>query len=265
MLPAWLPDTVTADVSRGLHYTTLWGLEGVELRRVGHGRVPDVPNERVLRERLEAAEMDVVAIDPGLFEGPLADRALALGDLARLDDSLAFARRFDCPVVVVGAFAGEDDGPNSLAAAADVLRRAGDRAAAHGVALAVQHGLGTAAPTAQALAALLDAANHAAVGALWHPAEALRAGESATDGLAALGPRIRHVRVRDSQPVGTGGWADAVVGEGAVGWDAVAKGLAALGYRGALSLEVHPAGELPAPKSGLRSGTAVARLARTRA
>ena len=54
MTPIWLTDTVTGDLDRALHYTSLWGLEGVELRTVGgpEDRVPFV-NEAKLRRRLE--------------------------------------------------------------------------------------------------------------------------------------------------------------------------------------------------------------------
>lgn len=259
MLPVWLPDTVTTDVSRALHYTGLWGLEGVELRRVGRGVVPDVPNERMLRDRLAAEEMAVAAVAPGLFEGASTDRAGVFGDLARLDETLAFARRLACPVIVVGGFAADGF---DLDAVADVLRRAGDKAAAAGATLAVLNDPELATRTGADLARLLDAAAHDAVGAAWHPAHAAMAGEAPADGLAALGTRVRHVRVRDGALDAEGGWTDALVGEGAVGWDEQVAALKRLGYGGALSLEVYPANDLPLPKGGLRSGTAVARLAR---
>ena len=63
MLTAWLTDTVTSDLDRALHYTLLWGLEGVELRTVGgaEDRVPFV-NEAKLKRRLSEHELPVVAI-----------------------------------------------------------------------------------------------------------------------------------------------------------------------------------------------------------
>lgn len=259
MLPVWLSDTVTTDVSRALHYTGLWGLEGVELRRVGHGVVPDVPNERVLRDRLAAEEWAVAAMEPGLFEGTATDSAAAFGDLARLDEVLAFARRIVCPVIVVGGFA--PDGFD-FAAAADVLRRAGKKAKTAGATLAVLNSPDAATRTGADLARLLDAVGHEAVGAAWHPAHAAMAGERPADGLAALGQRVRHVRVRDGALEANGAWADALVGEGAIGWEEQVAMLRAAGYGGALSLEVHPVDDLPLAKVGLRSGTAVARLAR---
>ena len=69
MLPVWLTESVTPDLCRAVHYTLLWGLEGVVLRTVGRSgnRVPFV-NERQLRTRLEEPEGQVVAVDPGLFD-----------------------------------------------------------------------------------------------------------------------------------------------------------------------------------------------------
>ena len=262
MLPAWLTDTVTPDLDRALHYTGLWGLDGLELRTVGRERVPHA-NERKLRARLDEHELAVAALVPGLFEGPMSDGAARLNELALLAETIAFAGRVGGRVVVASAFAAEPD--FDRAAAADLLRRAGDDAGRAGVTLALLPESDGQHPTATALAALIDAADHPAVGAAWAPADALRAGESPEAGLAALGRRVAHVRVRDGHAGPGGAWADAVVGEGAVGWPAVLRGLAAQGYTGALSLEVHPAGDLPAPKAGLRSATFLVREARAAA
>ena len=76
MLPVWLTDSVTPNLSRAVHYTLLWGLEGVVLRTVwtSDNRVPFV-NEQQLRTRLQEADLPVVAIAPGLFEGHLREKA----------------------------------------------------------------------------------------------------------------------------------------------------------------------------------------------
>ncbi len=75
MLPVWLPDTVTLDLDRALHYTLLWGLEGIVLRTVGGeaDRVPHV-NEARLKRRLSEHDLPAVAVDPGLFEQPAERR-----------------------------------------------------------------------------------------------------------------------------------------------------------------------------------------------
>ena len=257
MTPAWTTDVVTPNLERAVHYTLLWGLEGVALRVLGGAgdRVPFV-NEAALRRRLDDAELPVVAVEPGLFEGPTASRAGWLNDLAVLDDAAAFAARVGCPVVRVGALGGEG-GPYDVEAAAVAFRQAGDVAARHGVRLAVRNEAGTGLETGAALAGLLGAVGHPAVGADWRPADAHAAGEPPADGLATLldtDASVVAVSVRDVAADG-----DAGPGEGAVRWAEHVAALAVSGWDGPLVLDALPAP--PAP-NGLAAATALVRLAR---
>lgn len=259
MLPVWLTDTVTPDLDRALHYTLLWGLEGVVLRSVGShdDRVPHV-NEAKLKRRLAEHEVPAVAVDPGLFEGPAEDRGTWMNDLVLLPDVLAFCRRIGCPTVLVGALPGDER------LAADALRRAADAAARQGLQLAVQNGSGqgddglAVRATGRAVAALLDAVGRPNVRACWRPADAIEAGEAAFDGIEALGDRVALVIVRDGVPTG-GGWATRPLGEGAVGWEGVLRALGAGGYDGPLCLDLS---DLAAAKDGLHEATALIRLIR---
>ena len=257
MTPAWTTDVVTPNLERAVHYTLLWGLEGVALRTVGGAgdRVPFV-NEAAVRRRLADAELPVVAVDPGVLEGSWAARAGWLNDLTVLDEAAAFAVRVGCGLVRVGALGGEG-GAYDEEVAAGALRRAGDVAGARGVRLAVRNAVGTGLATGAALAAVLGAAGHPALGADWRPADALVAGEDPADGLGALvgaGVPVVCVGVRDPDPAG----GEAAPGEGAVGWAGQLAALAAAGFDGPLVLDGMPA---PPAKTGLGASTALVRLA----
>ncbi len=236
MLPVWITDTFTPNLERALHYTLLWGLEGVVLRTVGGSadRVPHV-NEARLRHRLDEHEMPVVAIDPGLFEGPAEERGAWMNELALLGEAAAFCGRIECPRLLVGGLPGE------TAAAAEVLRRAGDVATRHGCTLAVGNEA-EGRTTGQALAELLAAVDHDAVRACWSPADAV--GETAGEGLAALEGRIDVVKLRDGAEEA---------------WPAVLHGLAAAGFDGPLCLDLHAA---TTASDGLRAATALIHAAR---
>lgn len=256
-----LTDTVTADLDRAVHYTLLWGLDGVALRTVGGAgdRVPHV-NEARLRHRLADAELPVAAVDPGLFEAPPAARTAWMNDVAAFADTASFCRRVGCEVVLVGALAAEAEGWDAAAAGA-ALAQAAAVAAAAGLRLAVRNATGTACATGEALAAVLAAAAHPAAGAAWSPADALESGADPAAGLAALldaGVPLHYVAVRDGA-VADGAWQEALPGEGAVGWPHQLGALAAAGYAGPLGLEVRLR---PAATHGLRAGTALLTLVR---
>ena len=259
MTPAWTTDTVTADLARAVRYTLLWGLEGVALRTVGGpaDRVPFV-NEAALRRRLDEADLPVVVVDPGLFEGSASSRAAWLNGVDQLEETAAFCRRVGCGVVRVGALAAGEGGAG---ARAEALGRAGEVAGRHGLRLAVRNEAGSAVATGAALAGLVRSVGHSAVGADWRPADALQAGEEPAAGLDALlesGVLIASVGVRDGRAEGAG-WAEAAVGEGAVGWGRQLAALAAAGYAGPLVLDALPG---PARTHGLGAATALVTAAR---
>ncbi|PSR03226.1 MAG: sugar phosphate isomerase/epimerase [Bacteroidetes bacterium QS_8_68_28] len=270
MLPVWLTDTVTPDMGRAMHYTLLWGLQGVELRTVGSAaeRVPHV-NQRQVAERLEANDMLPAAISPGLFEAPLSARARWMNDLATFGETVRFAERIGCPRVVVSAFGGEAGKGKRAEGVSeevvDALRRAGEQAAPAGLTLAVRNETKGRHATGWSLARLLDAVAEAtgrpgAVQAAWDPAAALRAGEDPAEGLRALGERVTLVRCSDGvtdRQAGT--WQDASFGEGEVGWEEQLRLLRGSGFQGPLSLEVNVE---PRPKEGLRAATRLIRMTR---
>ncbi|GAB5534739.1 MAG: sugar phosphate isomerase/epimerase [Rubricoccaceae bacterium] len=248
----WTTDTVTADASRALHYTLLWGLDGVVLRTIGKAeeRVPFV-NEGSLRRRLDADELPVFAIDPGLFEGDLNARASWMNEVDAFDDVASFCRRQSVPLVLAGALAAEPHA-YSEAEAANAIRQLGDVATRGGVRIAIRNESGTAVSTGTALASLLAQVNHPAVKADWRPWESLRAGEDPGVGLLALmqGTSIACLTVHDEAPDGT----PVIPGQGHVDWEETLRALAAGGWDGLVNLEVRGR---PSGAFGLHAASAV--------
>ncbi|WP_022836429.1 sugar phosphate isomerase/epimerase family protein [Salisaeta longa] len=259
MIPVWLTDTVTPNLHRALHYTNLWGLEGIELRTVGgpEDRVPEV-NEKKVVEQLRDRHVLVAAINPSLFEGPVAARAAWMNDLIRLDEALRFAERLGCPRIVIPPFAATPTA--DVDAMAEALRRASDRAAGHDVHLALAHGPATGCPTGAALADLLIAIDRSNVRAVWDPAAAVRAGEDPAEGIMALGERISLVRCSNGTITEDGHWTDTLLTEGMIDWSEQLQLLDALGFRGPLSLEVYTE---PRPKAGVRDAATLIRHIRS--
>lgn len=258
MTPSLLTDSVTYNLERAVHYALLWGLEGVELRSIGgmHDRVPFV-NEHQLRLRLTESNLPVVAVDPGTFAGPIGDRAAWLNELAELKETLRFCRRIECPRVIVSSFRADED--EGWGRAVDALAAAGRQAAAAGVRLCVLNEEGCLAPTGSRLAELLDAVDLEAVQAAWDPAAAVRKGEDADEGLAALGRRVGAVRCRNVARAGNG-WEPRPIDNGEVDWSAQIRALVRLGYAGPLTLEVDVE---PAAAEGLRGATELIRQLRS--
>lgn len=269
MVTALLTDSVTPDLDRAVHYTLLWGLEGVALRTLGRGeRVPHV-NEARLRRRVDEAELPIVAVDPGLFEGSYGARASWLNDLAAFGETARFCERVGCPVVITGALAGVAGEPWDAREAGVALARLAEEAHSAGLRLAVRNDDGTACQSGHDLAAALGSARAAcgsdehmtALGAAWNPTAALRAGADPADGLEALmraGVPVHYVAVDDTTSDDVG-WQSAAPGAGDVGWALQIQQLVTAGCSAPLALEVHGR---PAGPSGLRASNALRELIR---
>jgi len=248
----WTTDTVTTDASRALHYTLLWGLDGVVLRTLGKAgeRVPFI-NEGPLRRRLDADEVPVFAIDPGLFEGDLRARASWMNEVDAFEDIASFCRRQSVSLVLAGALATGAE-PYDEVDAADAIRQLGDAAARADLYVAIRNEGGTAVSTGAALASLLQHVSHPAVQADWRPLDALRAGEDPSAGLEALRDvaQIASLTVKDEGPDGT----PSVPGQGQIDWEGQLGVLAMDGWDGLVNVEVHGR---PSGTFGLHTASAV--------
>jgi sugar phosphate isomerase/epimerase len=258
MIPSLLTETVTYDLERAVHYALLWGLEGLELGRVGgiRDRVPFI-NEQKLKARLRASELPVIAVDPGTFVGDVAERSAWLNELVQLDETLRFCARIGCPRIVVSSLRGE--GKDAFTGAVEALRAAGRKAERSGIRLCVINEASYLAASGEELALLLEAVNLEAVRAAWDPAAAVQSGEEADAGLAALGGRVELVRCRNGERTGNG-WEPRPIDSGEVDWSSQLRALAYDGFDGPLSLDVDV---VPAGTEGLRGSTALIRRLRS--
>lgn len=252
MIPAWRTDTVTSDLDRALRYTFLWGLEGLVLRTMGsvEERVPRI-NEEKLRRRMREENIPVVAIEPGIFEGPFGNTAAWLNEIAVSRETFAFCNRIDCTEVVISSFSVGDGLPDT-SGIAEAIRQAGETAAEFGCRLLVRNRRETTCVTGRDLTQLLLTVDHPAVGAAWDPVEAKRGGEKPTRGLESLEGQVGMVICPDT----------AVEGElaPAIELEEQLSVLTRRGFDGPISLEVVTE---PKPKTGLSAATRLIRMMRT--
>jgi sugar phosphate isomerase/epimerase len=249
---SWLPDLVSRDIDRMLHYTLLWGFEAVDLRMVGNSRVPHVNEEKVLR-RLQEAEITVAAVSPGLFEGPAEEKAVWLNEVAQLPDTLRFCQHVGCSTILVSGFQASDD-PRARENAVDAFKRAAALAERKGIALAVCNESDGLFPTAATLAALLEDVGSEALRASWSPAQE-RIAAGSVDHLKFDG-KIIHVRVAQI----TGASADhapSALESGVIDWPGVLSDLRKDGFDGTLSMETRAE---PIKKQGIRDATLLHQL-----
>lgn len=225
---------MTPDLRRALRFTLLWGLDGVVLRSVGSARVPDL-NEAQLRIRLESEEVDIAAVDPGLFESPVEDRAVWMDDLQQLDDVVAFCRRFDCSTILTGGFPTSDQ-----SGVVDILKRAASRIG--DLKLAIRS---ADRPSDHDLAEILSAVDNPQVTACWDPAK----GPAPLDRLDAVKNHLGVIIVRDVDASGN----RANFAEGVVPWREILERLVADDYTGVLAMDLTGA----TPRDALRSATSL--------
>ena len=246
---AALSDLLTRDLDRSLHYALLCGLDSIELRMIGSGRVPDV-NEDKLRRRLLETELDAAAIVPGIFEGGVTDLAAWMNEIVELPDTISFCTRINCPTIVVSAFHDADDAGDP-ARAVEPIRKLSDAVRKAGLQIAVVNEPDSLAPTAGKLTELIDAVDRPNVGAAWSPATSFKAGENVEVAALRIRDRLMIVRCSDVRKTGAGAWHQTPFGEGEVEWKRI-LGILGEGFDGVFSFEAYAE---PAAKQGLRDAT----------
>jgi sugar phosphate isomerase/epimerase len=129
---------------------------------------------------------------------------------------------------------------------ADSLERVGRRGEALGVSAVLETHDGFAA--GKMVAATLAQVASPNIGALWDTHHPYRMGESAAETLALLGPRLRHVHVKDARRHGDG-WQLVLFGQGEVPNIEALTTIQASGYAGWYAVEWekkwHPEIEAP--------------------
>ncbi|HCR30846.1 MAG TPA: hypothetical protein DIV79_12605 [Opitutae bacterium] len=217
-----LTDEISLDLNEALTEGKALGFRKYELRCVDsyEKRVPNLPagTEERLKAEIDAGELELTALAPGLFKRRLSEQeAIA----AELDDILPrtceMAQRLKAPNIVVFSFMRSTEG--SEAKAVDILKKAGQIVVDHGLKMAVENEPGFYADTGENTAALVKAIGLESVGINWDPGNAVSSGEAAYPiGYRAVLPYILNVHVKDTIPVPPDKWENLLIGDGGVNW-----------------------------------------------
>jgi sugar phosphate isomerase/epimerase len=249
--PGWSVEQVA-------QHARAYGYQGVELRLLD-GEIIDPGMAASEKERVRAifrdAGLPIVAVDSSIRVASGAD-----GNQQDLRSFLELASEWESPLLRVFGGAPEDLSRDAaLARAASVLEQAAPRAEELGVAIVLEthDTFASAADVAGALAQVPSPA----VGVLWDTHHPHRMGEAPERVWDLVGPRVRHVHVKDARPRADGGWDLVLLGEGEVRVADAVRVLRRESYEGWLSVEWekkwHP--EIPEPEVALPQHAALLR------
>jgi len=257
---AAITDEFSPDIDVALDAMATVGLSGVELRTVRGRHMVDLPDDEVdqVCAAAEARGLKIVSIASPLLKCVLRDgppvapriqrdvfgNAYRFADQPRLADRVfGIAKRTRAKIIRVFSYWRTTDPPACRDQIVYALSQLADRARDEGVMIGLENepacNVGTGAESGRLLASL----DHASLGAIWDPANALILGEVPyPDGYRQLPVRrIVHVhakdcRVIDHVPV----WGP--IGEMDVDWTRQLDALRQDGYSGWISLETHWSG-----------------------
>ncbi len=231
--PAWSGERIAAEAAR-------LGYDAVEIRLLDGDvldPVADTPRITAAVAACRAHGVTVCAFDTScrLVHADPADHARHVADLARW---IGLAQALQVPLLRI--FGGEAAGvPEAVAnqQAVETLTWAAGVAAGRGVVLALE--THDAFASAARVATVLAQVGSPAAAALWDTLHPYRVGESVAAVLAALGPYLAHVHLKDGQRPAPGGsdWSLVPLGDGDVPLPAMIAALRAHGYTGVLSFE----------------------------
>lgn len=251
-----LTDEISLDLDEALAEGKALGFRKYELRCVDSYdyRVPNLPagTEDRLKAEINAGELELTALAPGLFKLPLADRETIATELtSNLPRTCEMAQRLNAPNIIVFSFLRSEGG--SEAEAIDLLGKAGEIVASHGLTMAIENEPGFYADTGENTAALVKAIGLENVGINWDPGNAVSSGEAAFPiGYRAVLPYLLNVHVKDTIPVPPDKWENLLIGDGGVNWLGQIRALAKDRPSQHITLETHVFPLLESTREDLR-------------
>lgn len=239
-----LTDEISQDPETAIELASEWGIRHVEIRCLFGKRVPDDDPDvrRQLEQLLDSYDVDVVAITPGLFKVPLAERESIRRHLdVRLPRSIDFARTMGVHVMI--AFTPvlvREARPEDVDFFKAVLARAVDRAEREDVTIALENEPICLSATGSAMAEFVGEMNDEALRVNWDPGNAYYAGEDALEGYRRIRGLVAHVHLKDCvTDRSTGVKRYVPIGQGEVGLEEQIRLLKEDQYSGFVTIETH--------------------------
>jgi sugar phosphate isomerase/epimerase len=235
-------DEISPDFTVAVRYGTEWGISSYELRCLASGRIPDVEKAeldavlRIVREK----NLRVTAVSPGIFKAPLSEASVLHRELTEvLPRSLDSAAMVGARLLIVFGFkrvAGEPAAQYTKAV--DLLQKAADMAAGHGVKIAVENEPGFWCDTGSNTARMIRDVKSPNIGANWDPCNSYGASEEVfPDGYHAIREHILNVHVKDTVK---GALVECVpIGEGKINWEGQLRALVNDGIVDRVTIETH--------------------------
>lgn len=213
-----------------------YGYDGVELYAMNGGKLlPDILTERLGEVKAALKGVPVIGLNSWgvIVQASKEDRAAQIEQVSR---GFELAHDMGCPLVKTfgGELPADRSVEQALDEAAESLRVLSERAKANGVTLVVETHDGFC--RGELLGRLLDMVDSPNVGALWDVFHPHRKDESVDDTDRHIGPRVRHVHVKDAVREGDG-WRFVLFGEGELPIAPAIKHLHKRGYDGAIALD----------------------------
>jgi sugar phosphate isomerase/epimerase len=227
-----------------------------------------------LRRYCDDKRLPIVCLTPYVTEINAADEAKGEEQVRLLRDCIRLAHDLGAPAVRLygGKQVAEAEWEGSIAIAATRLQRVLGLCAETGVRIAVENHYGTITTTAAQTMALVTAVGDLHVGVLYDQANVTHVhAEDWQEAIRLQAGRILHVHAKDLIFLAGVGQEDfsqvtnipkdkravrsVLLGEGAVPWPEIIRGLAAVGYDGYVSVEYtrkwYPE-DLPVPEVGMQ-------------
>ncbi len=235
--------TPDKDIFEAISFFAELGLDGIEVRCADNGQmdIETITDDEVARigDHARAEGLAVACLTPYYrdFTTPEATEATLLG----YGRACEIAQGLDCGLVraISSAWpAGNIERAEMFDLATTGMKRAGDIAADHGVALAIETHSGQLTFSAAESAEFVQAIDHPAVGVLWDCFWTYAADRiSVQDALTLIGPHIIHVHAKNIKHDEEGGRKTTLLDDGELDWCEIVAGLAGIGYTGYISDE----------------------------
>lgn len=238
-------DEISRDFPTSVELATDWGIKNFEIRVVASGRIPNIPKDYYenMLHTIEAYKINITAISPGLFKGPLSEsKEIEIQIKKVLPKCFQCAQDVKTDKIIVFGFLKPEqilhkDYPEKLI---DIFKKIAELAEKEKITIMIENELNSWIGEGEVTKEILMRINSQYLKLNWDPANSFKGdGEIFVEEYKSLKDFIVNIHIKDIKPKVKGENEFTVLGKGEINWEKIISCLAINKYQNYLCIEPH--------------------------
>ena len=224
----FVTDEISSDINVAFTKCAEWGVDTVEIRALGLGRVPYISDEekRLLLNLKNKFGLEVSALSPGIFRLGFHEKDKLQNDFDKtLPESIKLCELLNCRKIIIFGFRRTDlNDESDLDNVINEFGKVAEIARKYEIQIAIENGYDSWCKESKRIKKIMESVNLPNLGINWDPGNAIGDSEKPfPDTYENIKDYIINLHVKDTKY--NNGFSCHVIGDGNVDWDGQIKSI----------------------------------------